>query len=178
MREPASCRHCTGHPRLADAPSASKLISPTSNNRWLAVLEHDVKLLLGSLVLGGEQTLLPSAQPLLATWAVKTALMLDPSGGQPLIPTGFYHDFQLQRSPLPSQIVWIGAYRDSTRAAWARHDGLHVGISADEPPNAFSTTFDGIASTVAGSGRRPRQGRARRRWGSHGAAGLERWLGR
>jgi hypothetical protein len=23
MREPASCRHCTGHPRLADAPSAS-----------------------------------------------------------------------------------------------------------------------------------------------------------
>jgi dihydrofolate reductase len=29
-----------------------------------------------------------------------------------------------------------------------RHDRLHVGISADEPPNAFSTTFDGIASTV------------------------------
>ena len=70
--------------------------------------------------------------------------MLDLSGGQPQIPAGFYHDFQLQRSPLPSQIVWIGAYRDSTHAAWARHDGLHVGISADEPPNAFSTTFTGF----------------------------------
>ena len=67
--------------------------------------------------------------------------MLDLSGGRPLIPTGFYHDFRLQRCPLPSHIVWIGAYRDSTHAAWARHYGLHVGISTDEPPNPFSTTF-------------------------------------
>jgi len=26
-------------------------------------------------------------------------------------------------------------------AAWAQHRGLHVGISADELPNAFVTTF-------------------------------------
>ena len=128
-------------PRRRRSIDFTAQVCRTCSNRWLAVLEHDVKPLLGSLLQGRDQSLLSAAQRLLATWAVKTALMLDLSGGRPLISTGFYHDFRLQRSPLPSHIVWIGAYRDSTHAAWARHGGLHVGISADEPPNAFSTTF-------------------------------------
>jgi hypothetical protein len=128
-------------PRRRRSIDLTARVCRTCNNRWLAVLEHDVKPLLGSLVQGRDQSLLPSGQRLLATWAVKTALMLDLSGDRPLIPTGFYHDLRLQRSPLPSHIVWIGAYRDSTHAAWARHNGLHIGISPDEPPNAFATTF-------------------------------------
>jgi hypothetical protein len=128
-------------PRRRRSIDLTARVCRTYNNRWLAVLEHDVKPLLSSLIQGREQALLPSAQRLLATWAVKTALMLDLSGDQPLIPAGFYHNFRLQRSPLPSHIVWIGAYRDSTRGAWARHYDLHLGISAGEPPNAFSTTF-------------------------------------
>ena len=74
-------------------------------------------------------------------WAVKTALMLDLASGNPLIATGFYYDLRLRRCPLPSQVVWLGAYRDSQYAAWASHQALHVGISTIEPPNAFVSTF-------------------------------------
>ena len=113
----------------------------TCNNRWLSVLEKDIQPVLGPLIEGKERTLAPDEQRLLATWAVKTALMLDLASGNPLIATGFYYDLRLRRCPLPSQVVWLGAYRDSQYAAWASHQALHVGISTIEPPNAFVSTF-------------------------------------
>ena len=67
--------------------------------------------------------------------------MLDLLSGKPLIPTAFYYDLRLRRCPHEGQLVWLGAYRDWHYAAWAQQAGLHVGISADEPPNAFVSTF-------------------------------------
>jgi hypothetical protein len=139
-------------PRRVRSRDLTALICVTCNNRWLGVLENDVRPVLAPLIRGEERALAPGEQQLLATWVVKTALMLDLLSGKPLIPTGFYHDFRLRRSPHEGQLVWLGAYRD-WHAAWAWHGGLHVGISADEPPNAFVCTFTAfrVVFQVAGA---------------------------
>jgi hypothetical protein len=111
------------------------------NNRWLSVLETDVSPVLRPMVRGEERTLSPDEQRLLATWAVKTAFMLDLHTGIPVIPTGFYYDLRRRRSPLSSNVVWVGAYSGSRWAAWVSHTGLYLGITPDKPPNAFVTTF-------------------------------------
>jgi hypothetical protein len=139
-------------PRRVPSVNITTPICGTCNHRRLSVLENDVRPLLAPLIRGEEQTLSLGEQQLLATRAVKTALMLDPWSGKPLIPTGFYYDFRLRRSPHEGQLVWLGAYRD-WHAAWAWHGGLHVGISADEPPNAFASTFTAfrVVFQVAGA---------------------------
>jgi hypothetical protein len=110
------------------------------NTRWLSVLENDVQPTLAPLIRGEERALSVDEQRLLATWAVKTALTLDLTSGQPVIPTGFYHGFRQLRTPLPSHAVWLGAY-NGNKAIWAEHRPLHIGIGADEPPNGFVSTF-------------------------------------
>lgn len=128
-------------PRRLPSLAITTPICETCNNRWLSVLENDVQPVLRPMIRGEERSLHPTGQRLLSTWAVKTALMLDLASGTPLVPTGFFHDVRQRRSALASNVVWVGAYRGSRWAAWARHTGLHIGIPDDEPPNAFVTTF-------------------------------------
>ena len=139
-------------PRRVRSLDLTAPICVTCNNRWLGVLENDVQPVLAPLIRGEEQTLAPGEQQLLATWAVKTALMLDLWSGKPLIPTLFYYDLRLQRRPHEGQLVWFGAYR-GWQAALAWQDGLHVGISDEEPPNAFVSTFTAfrVVFQVAGA---------------------------
>jgi hypothetical protein len=100
-----------------------------------------VQPLLGPLIRGEERTLTVDEQRLLATWAAKTALMLDLASSKPLIPVGFFHALRQQRRPLDSHIVWIGAYHGTSRAIFAEQYALHVGISSDDPANGFVTTL-------------------------------------
>jgi hypothetical protein len=111
------------------------------NTRWLSVLENDVQPILRPLIHGEERVLSPAEQRVLATWAAKTALMLDLASGQPVIPSGFYYDLRLGRRALPSQVVWLGAYRGPQKAIWMEHHARHFGIDTDLPPNGFVTTF-------------------------------------
>lgn len=113
------------------------------NNGWLSLLENDVKPILSPMIraTGGTQDLSIGEQSLLATWAAKTAMMIDLQTGTPLIPTGYFHELRLRRSALPSQFVWLGAYRGSRLAVWARHRGLQLGAPAGQPPLGFTTTF-------------------------------------
>ncbi len=116
-------------------------ICPACNNRWLSVLENDVRPVLAPLIRGHERTLSVDEQRRLAAWAAKTALMLDLASGAPVIPSGFYYEFRQQRTPLRSQVVWLGAYLGNKKAIWAEHRGLHIGIGGDELSNGFVTTF-------------------------------------
>jgi hypothetical protein len=113
------------------------------NNGWLSILDNDVAAVLRPMVRGDERTrtLSPDEQRLLSTWSVKTAFLLDLYTGTPVIPTGFFYDLRQRRSALPGNAVWLGAYSGSQYAAWASHDGLHVGTTADRPATAFLTTF-------------------------------------
>jgi hypothetical protein len=113
------------------------------NNEWLSVLENDVKPILAPMIraTGGCHDLSIEEQRLLATWAAKTALMIDLYGGAHIIPIGYFHELRLRRSALPSQVVWLGAYRGTRRAVWARHRGLRLGSPEGQPPLGFATTF-------------------------------------
>jgi hypothetical protein len=111
------------------------------NTRWLSVVENDVQTILAPLIRGYERTLTADQQTRLATWAVKTAFMLDLASGTPFIPTGFYHELRQQRTALSSHLVWLGAYNGARRAIWAEHHPLRIAIGADEEPNGFVTTF-------------------------------------
>jgi hypothetical protein len=111
------------------------------NHRWLSVLENDVRPILAALVGGEEKHLSLDDQTLLATWAVKTAFLLDLASSAPAVPAGFHYDLRQRRSALPSNVVWMGAYLGSRSALWARGSSLHFGIPKDEAPNAFVMTF-------------------------------------
>jgi hypothetical protein len=129
-------------PRRQPSINITVPVCATCNNRWLSVLENDVRPVLAPLVRGERMRLLSvEDQRLLATWGVKTALLLDLSTGSPVVPAGFFHDFRLRRCPLESHFVWLGAYGGSNRAVWASHRGLQLGASPGEPPLGFVTTF-------------------------------------
>jgi hypothetical protein len=110
------------------------------NNRWLSVLENDTKPILAPMVRGEDRRLDLDEQRLLATWALKTAMMFDLASGSPVIPAGFFQALRQRRQPLESKFVWIAGYHGSL-AAWAQHTPLRLGIADDQPPNAFVTTF-------------------------------------
>jgi hypothetical protein len=116
-------------------------ICMTCNNRWLSVLENDTKPLLTRMLRGEDQRLFHDEQKLLATWALKTAMMLDLASGQPVIPVGFLQALRQLRQPFPSSLVWIAGYGGSTWATWAQHSGLHLGVTEEQRPNGFVTTF-------------------------------------
>ena len=116
-------------------------VCSTCNNRWLSVLEKDVRPILSPMMHGAETLALSvDAQHLLATWAAKTALMLDLSGGNPIIHAGFYRDLRLQRRPFDSQVIMLGAY-NGDKGVRAYHRELRLGAAEGDPPLGFVTTF-------------------------------------
>jgi hypothetical protein len=111
------------------------------NNRWLSVLENDAKPLLSRMLRGEQQRLFHKDQKLLATWALKTAMMLDLASGAAVIPSGFFQAVRQRREPFPSSVVFIGAYNGMQWATWARHMPLQLGAPETQPPLGFVSTF-------------------------------------
>jgi hypothetical protein len=134
-------RSSEDRPRRLRKIDTTAPICRACNNRWLSVLENDAKPLLTQMLRGQAQRLFHNEQKLLATWALKTAMMLDLASGEPVIPTGFFHSLRQLREPFPSSIVLIAAYGGSQWATWARHTPLRLGAPEDAPPNGFVTTF-------------------------------------
>jgi hypothetical protein len=112
----------------------------TCNNRWLSVLENDSKPILAPMVQGHELRLSAASQKLLATWAVKTTLMLDVSGERPIVPTGFFQSLRQQREASGFARVWVGAYKGPLAiTVWQLP--LRLGIDEDSQPNGLVTTM-------------------------------------
>jgi hypothetical protein len=111
------------------------------NHEWLSVLENDTSQILAPMVRGEGRRLEPAEQKLLATWALKTAMMLDLTSGNPTVPAGFFHMLRQRREPFESAIVDIGAYIDSTWAAWAQPRALHIAVDTAERPNGVVVTI-------------------------------------
>jgi hypothetical protein len=86
-----------------------RVVCKPCNEGWMNDLEKQVKVIMGPMMLDGQATeLTPAVQGHLATWAVKTAMMMDylhPSDR--VIPEAQYDDFYRLRKPLPGHIVWI-----------------------------------------------------------------------
>jgi hypothetical protein len=123
-------------------------ICGSCNNRWLSVLEKDVQRILSPMILGpqpGEPLRLPltaNEQELLATWAVKTALMIDFCGkNAPVVPAYYYQQLRMYRKALPNMVVLAAAYNGKQHVAFGAHGSLHLNITPSQPPNAFMTLF-------------------------------------
>jgi len=145
-RELASLGTLTDHrsphgPRPIEKIGATAPVCRKCNNRWLSVLENDTKPVLGPMIRGEEQRLFADQQRLLATWALKTAMMLDLASGDPVIPAGFFHALRQQRQPFPSSFVFLGAYKGDRWATWAAHSAVRFGVPETEAPNGFVSTF-------------------------------------
>lgn len=112
------------------------------NNRWLSVLENDVSSILSPMLTGSEVRIHADQQLLLATWAVKTALMFELANGSPIVPEGFFHDLRLRHAPHPNQWVWLGLYGGQQRATTVFLNPLHIGVPETDEPNGFVCTFN------------------------------------
>jgi hypothetical protein len=118
------------------------------NNTWMSVLEGDAQQLLLSMAnaaTGSRPPVKLSAdnQARLATWAVKTAYLID-AYQAPVVPRGFLHERALQRVPNAWTVVWVGGYTPDVPLR-AEKRALDFPTTTGEPtnnsPNAFAITF-------------------------------------
>jgi hypothetical protein len=114
----------------------------------MSVLENDCKPLMLSIEKAARKgnptiELSTAEQTRLATWAVKTAYLID-AYQAPIVPRGLLHQFALDRLPNKWTAVWVAGYTPDV-AARAEKRALDFLTSAGEPsrnsPNAFIVTF-------------------------------------
>ncbi len=87
-----------------------RIACKTCNEGWMNDCELRVQQLLTPMMTGGFPRLLTEVdQTALATWAVKTALVLDHHTPEsPIVPLAEYSELFTIKKPLPSHIVWVG----------------------------------------------------------------------
>ncbi len=98
--------------RIAPGPDATvKRVCNACNNGWMSRLEDRAKPILGPMIMGDNIpiTLAPSSQRTLASWALKTALMLDflHSGSKPVFPASAYSSFFRDGQPSRRTAIWM-----------------------------------------------------------------------
>jgi hypothetical protein len=123
------------------------------NNGWMAATEEEVKALISGAMRGEPMALSVPDQYLLATWAVKTALVIARAipGGATLVPAELYAWFGANRVPPPRSVVSLGYYVGGEAAdgggAWPLSVHLYganlvqAGHERDDGTNAFNCTF-------------------------------------
>ncbi len=87
-----------------------RIACKSCNEGWMNDCELGVQQMLAPMMTGGFPRLLTEAhQTALATWAVKTPLVLDHhTPRNPIVPNMEYSELFATKRPLPSHIVWVG----------------------------------------------------------------------
>lgn len=86
-----------------------KIACNQCNNGWMSRLEVKVRPLLVEMMVGHTVRLRPPQQHILASWAVKTSLVLDhlhPSAR--VVPDSEYRELYQNKEPNPQHFVWLG----------------------------------------------------------------------
>ena len=120
-------------------------VCATCNNRWMSVLENDVARLLATMMdtaQTSQMTLSVHDQNVLASWAMKTAYLID-AATAPVIPRGFLHRFALRRRPDESTFIWLSvcAPHVAVRASKRAVDFLTPTGPTKNSPNGIVITF-------------------------------------
>ena len=95
-----------------------KRVCGTCNSGWMSSLEATARPLLTRMIGGDVLVLDETQQRLVATWAVKTALMFDLMSRERLFPDEYFEAFFKAQVPVPGTVVRLGGYyedRWSTR---------------------------------------------------------------
>lgn len=116
-------------------------------------MENDVSAIARPMLCGDFVYLDKSKQSLLATWATKTAYMIDRLTDR-IVPRGYPMDLAIRRQPPNGTRVWLGAY-DGSLAASAALEPLALGAVSGESQraaNGYAATFTAhkIAFQVVG----------------------------
>jgi hypothetical protein len=84
-------------------------VCATCNNGWMSGLEKGVAPFLGPMLVSAQKTRLrPSQQRLLATWAVKTAFMLQQiHPANQVIPSSEYERLYARKQPPRGYVIWL-----------------------------------------------------------------------
>ena len=129
----------TRAPRSIDATVG---VCRRCNNDWLSTLENDVSTIARPMLRGEFVYLDTERQTLLATWATKTAYMIDRLT-EPTVPRGFPMELLIRRQPSTSTLVFLSAY-DGSSAAFASFRPLPANTAKEALPsesNAYVATF-------------------------------------
>jgi hypothetical protein len=103
------------------------------NTGWMHELEESCKGLLGHLIQGHPRKIRFWRQMLSATWAVKTALVMESVHPQHQeIPPVVFHTFHRTQRAEARQQVWIGHFAGSEPHSFRRTAGRLVGASGTE----------------------------------------------
>jgi hypothetical protein len=105
------------------------------NTGWMAELEHTAEHELHAMIEGKHQTLHGWRQSIAATWAFKTAIMIEQAGRPDLraIPPEIYTPFRQYLTPPPFSQVWIAAYRGISGHFYG-HGSMRLLITSDGVP--------------------------------------------
>lgn len=134
-------------PRQGRGPAKHQIevtvpVCAACNNDWMSVLENDVAAIMRPMFRGYRVQLGPGDQAVLATWATKTAFMIDRIENG-VVPRGFAIDLAITRRPPASSRVFVGAYTGDFAAKGVSRPlliGYSDGTKPSEP-NAVVTTF-------------------------------------
>jgi hypothetical protein len=136
-------RHTTRRWRLKTLTVRVKWVCEACNCGWMSVLENQAKQVLTPMI-GGESTRLDQADQLLvATWAVKTAMVLEFINGETVAATREdRHWLRERRSPPPGMMARAAKYVGGIEPLHYLHIVGHDPAStATDPEPVYATTL-------------------------------------
>ena len=126
------------------AQQTVKGVCKECNGGWMSDTEVAVKPYLLPAMQGKGQRYSEKAQLALATWALKTALVVGAKGGYQPTPREFLHNLERKRAPDQKVRIWIGA-TPHPEMTYIDHRTLKIrGSASDEPPpaaNGYATVL-------------------------------------
>jgi hypothetical protein len=144
-----SFTHTSDHPRHRQR--TSKIIDITNhvvcdecNSGWMSDFEARAQPLLDGPIQGEPRSFTATEQIGVASWAFKTALMLDCSWPGRTIPQNQYRHLYRFRVPPSTVHIWVMAYHpaegEEFSSAWGQRFGLDL-TTASGPRHDFRMTF-------------------------------------
>lgn len=116
-------------------------VCPGCNQGWMSDLENDVRSWLLPLLHKSDWTFKGQGQRALATWAVKTALVI--CSDMKTITREPFEQFYRDRKPSRSTRVWFGAWALGPHQHYRNHVPIHLPDDATtaEVTNGYSVSF-------------------------------------
>lgn len=118
---------------LAPLEVKVRAVCQRCNNGWMSAMEYEIKPLLQRLLTGKSFVLHQAAQSQLASWAFKTAVVMDQIAETPSIPGIDAHNFYQDRRPVTGVYVFVGTRAAEPRPADSRTSGMLAEFSTSPP---------------------------------------------
>lgn len=139
-----------GDPFIRGSPTTGRArrvrrVCKACNNGWMSRLETAARPILRPMLKGIGRPISQKDQGTLATWAVKTAMMLEflDTEHMPVIPKEHYHFLKAEQLPPADTAVFLGAYRGGRYDGYYWLQTLRLPDKPESPirPNAYFATL-------------------------------------